>query len=235
MSNYLVATIKPWNIEAFHRFSPQLPGNWHLISSRDELTEALLEKLQPAMIFFPHWSWKVPDSMLQSVPCVCFHMTDLPFGRGGSPLQNLILRGLCDTKLTALQMTSELDAGPIYAKTALSLEGSAQQIFQRAAPLVYQLIEQIVTKQLQPKPQQGEVVVFERRSPLQSELPQTADANQLYDFIRMLDADTYPRAFVRHGNWTMELSSASLNANGELSAQVRFIASKTNEQSGANA
>ncbi len=24
--------------------------------------------------------------------CVCFHMTDVPYGRGGSPLQNLIIR-----------------------------------------------------------------------------------------------------------------------------------------------
>ncbi len=37
------------------------------------------------------------------------HMTDVPYGRGGSPLQNLIARGHTSTKLTAMRMTAEVD------------------------------------------------------------------------------------------------------------------------------
>ncbi len=46
--------------------------------------------------------------------CVVFHMTDLPFGRGGSPLQNLISRGIYKTKISAIKVVKEIDAGPIY-------------------------------------------------------------------------------------------------------------------------
>ena len=56
-------------------------------------------------------------------------MTDLPYGRGGSPLQNLIIRGHKKTKISALRMVNELDAGPIYFKRSLSLNGNAQKIY----------------------------------------------------------------------------------------------------------
>jgi methionyl-tRNA formyltransferase len=43
-------------------------------------------------------------------------MTDLPFGRGGSPLQNLISRKIYNTKLSAIRVVKELDAGPVFLK-----------------------------------------------------------------------------------------------------------------------
>ena len=52
-----------------------------------------LKKITPRYIFFLHWDWRVPHVIWQQHECVCFHMTDVPYGRGGSPLQNLILEG----------------------------------------------------------------------------------------------------------------------------------------------
>ena len=101
---YAVAALHPWNIEAFHRRQGTLPGEWHLISTRDELTLERLDSLKPRYVFFPHWSWKVPDDIVDGFECVCFHMTDLPFGRGGSPLQNLIIRGHSETRFTQAQI-----------------------------------------------------------------------------------------------------------------------------------
>ena len=68
-------------------------------------------------------------------------MTDLPYSRGGSPLQNLILRGHQETQIIALRCVAELDAGPIYMKRPLSLEESAYEIFVRAADVVQEMIE----------------------------------------------------------------------------------------------
>ncbi len=56
-------------------------------------------------------------------------MTDLPYGRGGSPLQNLIQRGHTSTMLTALRCGAGLDTGDVYLKQPLSLHGSAEEIF----------------------------------------------------------------------------------------------------------
>ena len=52
-------------------------------------------------IIVPHWSQLIPESICGPWPTVIFHMTDLPYGRGGSPLQNLIQRGHSSTMLAA--------------------------------------------------------------------------------------------------------------------------------------
>ena len=48
-------------------------------------------------------------------------MTDLPYGRGGSPLQNLIVRGHKETKISAIKVVKELDAGPVLSSLELML------------------------------------------------------------------------------------------------------------------
>lgn len=207
-SSYVVCTVKPWNFSAFARHTPTMSGGWHLIRSPEELNLKRLETMSPRYVFFPHWSWRVPADIIERFECVCFHMTDVPYGRGGSPLQNLILRGHDTTQMTALRMVEELDTGPVYLKRPLSLEGRAETIFERAADLVYGMIGDIIAGNISPVPQQGEVVLFNRRAPEQSALPQDGTSSALYDFIRMLDAPTYPTAFIDWGQWRLEFDHA---------------------------
>jgi methionyl-tRNA formyltransferase len=208
--NYVVATIKPWNVQLFHDRTRALPGRWHLVETKDALTAEYLEAICPRYVFFPHWSWIVPEAVLQRWECVCFHMTDLPYGRGGSPLQNLIVRGKSETKLSALRMEAVLDAGPIYMKKPLSLRGSAEDIYVRAAELTWDMIAELVATEPVPQPQVGTPEVFARRNAAQSELPSEGTPQNIYDHIRMLDAPTYPHAFVQHGAWKIEFRSATL-------------------------
>ena len=209
--SYVVCTVKPWNFAAYARRTPAIPGTWHLVRTPDELTAALLEKVAPRYVFFPHWSWRVPADIIERFECICFHMADVPYGRGGSPLQNLIVRGHKATKMTALRMVEELDAGPVYLKSPLSLEGRAEDIFERAADLIYDMIGEIISRDIAPVSQQGEPVVFERRAPQESVLPQDGSPSAIFDFIRMLDAPTYPKAFIDWGKWRIEFDHARVN------------------------
>ena len=207
---YLVATIKRWNVDEFARRVAHLPGRWLLVTDPASLDTALVRSLKPRFIFFPHWSWKVPDEVLAAAECVCFHMTDVPYGRGGSPLQNLILRGHEETKLSGLRMVSELDAGPVYRKRTLSLEGAAHEIFERCATAIFEMIEEIVVDEPEPTPQIGTPVVFPRRRPEESRLPRGGSSRSIYDHIRMLDADGYPSAFLDYGDFRLEFHDARL-------------------------
>jgi methionyl-tRNA formyltransferase len=218
---YLVAGSKPWNREVFDRLIVRQPGRWTFISKREELTPALLQEVRPRYIFFLHWSWMVPANIVSQYECVCFHMTDVPYGRGGSPLQNLILRGHSATKLTALRMTAELDAGPIYEKADLSLDGNAEEILTRATELAADIIAKIIATPLQPVPQQGEPVLFHRRTPPESAIPPLDSVKKLYDFIRMLDGAGYPRAFLQHAGFRFVFNRATL-IDGQLTAQVQI-------------
>lgn len=186
----------------------------------------LLSKVQKEgpydYIFFPHWSYIIPRKIYTNNECVVFHMTDLPKGRGGSPLQNLIMSGYTTTKVSALQVQKGLDTGPIYAKRPLSLEGSAREIFLRLQPIIEDLINRIVVNRITPKAQEGEPTSFRRRTPDQSQISDSIELLKLYDFIRMLDADGYPHAFLNLINVNFQFIDAKLEDDSTITAHVRI-------------
>lgn len=225
---YIVAGNKPWSRRVFDEVISKLPGEWYFINSAQDLTLGRIKKINPQYIFFLHWSWKVPRDIIDNYRCVCFHMTDVPYGRGGSPLQNLIIRGHHHTKLTALLMTHEFDAGPVYLKEDLCLDGNAEEIYIRASYLVAEMIKRIISEQLEPVPQTGEPTVFKRRKPEESEIPELNSLRELYDFIRMLDATGYPRAFIKYKGFRFEFSRAAFY-DGRIVADVVITPIKKEE------
>jgi methionyl-tRNA formyltransferase len=222
MPDYVLLTEKQWHRDLFSQLEKRANENWHLIDSKEKFTQGELTKIRPSKIFIPHWSYIIPSEIYDTYECVVFHMTDLPFGRGGSPLQNLIVRGHKSTKLSALKVEKGIDAGGIYLKRELSLEGSATEIFLRTVPLIGEMIEEIIKNDLQPKPQEGDVVAFKRRTPEESNISTIDDPDRLYDHIRMLDAETYPRAFLDAEGWKFEFFNAQKKDN-EIIANVRII------------
>lgn len=217
----IVASCKPWHYNLFLKIKKKIPAKWFWVKTPEELNQ-LLTTEQSRYIFFIHWNWFVPAEIHTKYECVCFHMTDVPYGRGGSPLQNLILAGHADTQLTALKMVEEMDAGPVYAKRPLSLEGKAQEIYENAGKLSFELIEWIIANNPEPIAQEGAISTFKRRKPEQSLVSENLTKKELYDFIRMLDAEGYPHAFINHGNLKLELFDAKLEGNG-ISAQVKIV------------
>ncbi len=225
---YILAGYTPWSKDVFNKRIVKYPGRWYLISEPSELTESSLKRINPQYIFFLHWSWKVPKNIIENYKCVCFHMTDVPYGRGGTPLQNLIIRGHRATKLTALKMGEEFDAGPVYLKRPLSLEGRAEEVYIRASNLSAEMILNIIKNNPTPKKQKGRVVVFKRRKPEESEIPECKNIQKLYDFIRMLDADEYPMAFINYKGFVFEFSRSALDRDRIL---CNVIIKKFNKKS----
>lgn len=220
-SNYLVAGSRPWNRRVFEERIAPLPGTWSFVAAPEELTPEFLSQLRPDVIFFLHWSWIVEAAILDRYECIGFHLGDLPLGRGGSPLQNLIERCHRETMLTALRLTEELDAGPVYAKRPISLEGAAEEIFLRSSALAAEMIAELVAGPRDPVPQSGEVTVFKRRQPAESRIARVPDLPRLHDVIRMLDADGYPHAFLEHEGFRYEFRRAVLY-DGRIEADVRI-------------
>jgi methionyl-tRNA formyltransferase len=189
------------------------------LRSKTELSLSNLQCWLPNYIFFLHWSWLIPTAVYDRYACVVFHMTDLPYGRGGSPLQNLIIHGHTETKLSAFQCVSEIDAGPIYLKRALSLLGTAEEIMSRCSALMEEMILEIISDRIVPVPQTGEVTLFNRRKPDEGNLRSLSEIKTVYDYIRMLDADGYPKAFIESDFFHFEFSKAILN-NESIEAKV---------------
>jgi len=216
---YIVVGSKSWNLRIFDKVICEFTGIWQFIHSTDELTIELVKKINPKYIFFLHWSWKVPKEIIERFECICFHMADVPYGRGGSPLQNLIARGHRETKLTALRMVEDFDAGPVYLQKPLSLEGNAEEIYIRVGYLSAKMIKRIIDSTPEPKPQMGEPVVFQRRKLGQSRIEKRNSLHGLHDFMRMLDAEGYPKAFIEHKGFRYEFSRAAIY-DGRIIADV---------------
>lgn len=225
IKKFLVASCTPWHERYYTLYTSQLPGEWELVKTPEEFSN-YLKSNKPDLIFFLHWSWILEKEIIQEFECICFHMTDLPYGRGGSPLQNLILLGHSKTVVSSFKMTECIDDGPIYLKSPLSLEGTAEEIYKNATLICWLQIQRIVEEKPQPKKQTGEIVAFKRRSPHDSVIPERINIEECYNFIRMLDAPTYPKAFLKNGSLIFQFSEAKLVGD---KVNARVVITRENE------
>ena len=216
---------KSWHDELFTALQNNNKiGEWIRINSKDQFTETKLNEMEIDKIFIPHWSHFIDEKIFTKYECILFHMTDLPFGRGGSPLQNLIKLGKKETKISAIRVNNGIDTGPIYLKKKLNLDGTARKIFKRASTIIYEMILEILEKKITPVPQTGKPFYFNRRTPSQSNMKGIKNILDLYDHIRMLDCgDNYPKAYIEVEDFKIEFENANLTKKTELKANVRIF------------
>ena len=219
MTSCVIACSKLWRPGIADNVARRTGWRATLVTEPGEFTAARLAAIEPQFVFLPHWSHKIPAEIYERWTCVVFHMTDLPYGRGGSPLQNLIIRGVTETKICALRCVAELDAGPVYLRQPLSLDGTAQEIYVAANAVIEDMIVEIIQQRPAPQPQLGTPTVFKRRTPEQGDIGALSSLREVYDYIRMRDADGYPRAFVETDTLRLEFSAARA-AGDEVAAHV---------------
>ena len=200
----IIATIKSWNIKNALRFRDEYREKYDvlLITKKEDLNYDFIKEYNPDYIFFPHWSWIIPEKIYDNFECVVFHITDLPYGRGGSPLQNLIIRKVYNTKISAIRVEKNLDAGKIYLKEDFFIGlGSAEEIFIEVSKIIFEMVEFIIKNTPEPQNQIGEPIYFKRRTPDESDMSKIdfRSLEEIYDFIRMLDGEGYPKSFLKLG------------------------------------
>ena len=185
-----------------------------LIKKKENLILKELKKVDPKYIFFVHWNWKVEEEIYKNFNCILFHTAPLPYGRGGSPIQNLILKEHILAPVCALQMKKELDAGPIYSKVEISLEGNLSKIFSRINEAINKLIKEIINKKIKPKKQLGDPIFFKRLNEKDNEIPSDINIKKFYDYIRMLDHESYPNSYIKYGRFKIEFYNAINEKDG---------------------
>lgn len=192
----------------------------------EELTEFLKVHSDIKRIYFPFWSWKIPPDIVNKYECIGFHASPLPFGRGGSPIQNMIRLGYTDTELCAFRMTDKIDEGKVLLRWAASLDGTLGEIVARMSGLISLMIDSIDVPDFQPVdtgPYEkfGKVPLhFDRIK--KNYLPETDTLLELYNEIRMRDEDSHSKAFKYHGKYAIEFTNAKLT-EGEVIANVRIF------------
>ncbi len=218
MKEYLIVSKKKWNINNFQK----LPKN---ITFSNKINLSILNKKKPKIIFFIHWSKFIPSKIYKKFLCIQFHSSDLPKYRGGSPIQNQIIRGVKKTKISAFKISDKIDSGPICLQRKINLSGSAQQIYENLEKKCLLMIFYLINKKkILFKKQKGGSSYFKRRKPEQSNLNKQKGLNisKILDFINMLDAKDYPKAYIDLKNFRISLSKAKVYNKKEIQGEFRI-------------
>ncbi len=139
--------------------------------------------------------------LISNYTCLMLHPSPLPKYRGGSPIQNQIIAGERESKVSIFVMNAEIDAGDLVGQGDLSLRGDLKDIFRQLEEIGFRLTLKIFVDGLQRKPQIHANATYckrrvERDSEITMEELKEETAEFLSNKIRML-ADPYPNAYIK--------------------------------------
>jgi N-acetylneuraminate synthase len=131
------------------------------------------------------------------------HASELPKGRGFSPLTWQVIEGRNEIPVCLLEAVDEADAGPVIYCDRLHFEGH-ELIGEMRADLGQMHIELCrrfldAPAPLEGAPQRGEPTVYRRRRPEDSRLNPERRITDQFDLLRTVDNDLYPAIFEHRG------------------------------------
>jgi methionyl-tRNA formyltransferase len=199
---YIFTAYRPWALKT----CDAIKCNKIIIKNNNDLKKCV-KKYQSKIknIFFIGWSNLIPKNIYENYDCFCYHPSDLPNYRGGSPIQHQILDGIINTKGTLFKINNQIDGGNIYKKKSLSLKGDMEDINKNLYMNSFSLINSMINdhkigKKIILKKQPQCHKVYKRRKPEMSEITlkeiKTKDSVYLFNKIRSLQ-DPYPNPFIK--------------------------------------
>ena len=157
----------------------------------------------------------IPEILRRSRSNIVVHASELPKGKGMSPLTWQILEGKNRIPLTLFEAVEAIDAGPVYLRAYLDFQGN-EILHEMQNSLGVKIMEmcetflndwpQILSKGIA---QTGEPSFYKKRTAEDSRLdPQKSLAEQ-FNLLRVVDNERYPAFFEWNGrryNLKIELS-----------------------------
>ncbi len=133
------------------------------------------------------------------------HASDLPDGRGWSPLSWQILEGKEKIKLSLIEANQKVDSGRIWLQKEMTI--SNDMIFEEINKILFEseiyLINQALENSHNIEPYQQDIrdglKTYKKRKPEDSELDINKDIKSQFDLMRIADPNRYPAFFIIHG------------------------------------
>jgi hypothetical protein len=156
--------------------------------------------------FFLSYGAIVPNEILGlHVHNLVVHESDLPTGRGWSPLTWQILEGKNEIPIVLFETEENVDSGAIYFRDVLRLEGhelidemrSVQA--EKTVSLCEQFVDDYPQVVMKCRPQQGVPSYYRRRTDKDSELAIDKSLKDQFNLLRVVDNDRYPAYFTING------------------------------------
>lgn len=207
MINVIFCGYRTWALNVFNCFTLSNTVNvLKIIQNQEEFLENEIEFRDQSidLIIFIGWSWIIPKEITEKYLCLGIHPSDLPNYRGGSPIQNQIIDGVNNSKVSLMTLSSsKIDAGDIWMKEDLDLGGSTiEKIFEHITESSIKLLETFFFQYPNISPENQDLskgTYFKRRKPEESRITiedfKNKSLQDIYNFIRCL-TDPYPNAYI---------------------------------------
>ena len=183
---------------------------------RDSNAVAELAGLSPDLMVVTAYGLLLPREVLD-IPrfgCVNLHASLLPRWRGAAPIQRAIEAGDTTTGVTLMQMETQLDAGPMLAKSRIDIteEESAGTLHDKLSKLAGELLQQnleclMAEKRVVEIQDQNQVIYAAKLSKSESPLDWCKSALELERKVRALYP--WPVATIRMGDTLFRVIRAS--------------------------
>lgn len=132
------------------------------------------------------------------------HASELPKGKGWAPMTWQILEGKNNIPVSMIDAVEGVDAGPIYGRDCIELDGS--ELIEEVRQKLVQVYKRMITNFLELYPnvscemQSGNESFYERRRPENSELDINKTIAEQMNLLRVVDNEDYPAFFYYKGN-----------------------------------
>ncbi len=144
------------------------------------------------------------------------HESDLPHGRGWSPLSWQIIEGASGIAVTLFEAESTVDSGVIYAQEWLDFNGTELVGELRAAQaaatvdLCKDFVRDYPQSAMFGSPQVGEETRYRRRTPADSALDPDVCLAEQFDLLRIADNEQYPATLdIRGASYRVSIERAT--------------------------
>ena len=159
------------------------------------------------IVFYLSYFRIVPQEFLKrSRHNIVIHESDLPKGRGWAPLLWQVIEGANEIPAVAFEAIEEMDAGPIYARTTITLDGTELhdelrlKQAQATRDLVFECVEKYQREQLTPLPQSGQPTYYHKRTPQDSRVDPDQTLRSQFDLLRTVNNREFPAYFDLRGH-----------------------------------
>jgi ribosomal protein S18 acetylase RimI-like enzyme len=179
-----------------------LVEEWRAMGHRCEMSHEASGAVPADFCFCLSFSQIVPSSIRRQFKnTLVVHESELPQGRGWSPMSWQILAGSSRIPVTLIEAEDAVDTGRIYLQEWIELEGSELSADWRAkqarctTSLCKRWVENYPASVETAREQQGDASYFEKRERAHSELdPNLSIVNQ-FELLRVVDNKRYPAFF----------------------------------------
>jgi methionyl-tRNA formyltransferase len=132
------------------------------------------------------------------------HESDLPQGKGFSPVQWQILEGKNEIPVCLIHATADLDAGDILERAFIHLQGHElfAEIRRKQAETTLLLMERVLKKypRISGIPQTGKASTYRRRTRKDDRLDVHKTIAEQFNALRIADNKRYPAFFEHNGH-----------------------------------